>query len=273
MTGWLIGGASVRGAAHARSGRPNQDALAWVPRTGAGSRVVGAVSDGHGAALHFRSEIGAALAVDVAAELLAWHLDDQAGDEGEGRLADEILRLWRARVDAHWAAHPEAGHEAGLRRGSPYLPYGATLLVLGATDEQLVMLQIGDGDLLTGSPDGIERPLRADAGLVGEQTYSLCLDDAQRRFRLASLWRAEDRPLPDFALLASDGVSKSFRDDLAFDAATRELRRLALQDWDRVLVALPAWLDDISEHGSGDDSTVCIAVRRPNPNPIDEEIE
>jgi serine/threonine protein phosphatase PrpC len=264
MTGWRIGGASVRGAAHARSGRSNQDALLWTPAAGSGSRVVGAVSDGHGASLHFRSEVGAMLATGAATELIAWHLDDGA-DEGE--LAGEILRLWRERVNAHLSAHPHPATEFG----SPYTPYGATLVAFGATGEQLVLLQIGDGDLLIGFPDGhIERPLRPDDGLVGEQTYSLCLDDAERRFRLASLWRSGGRPLPDFAFLATDGISKSFRDDEAFMAAIAELRRLAFADWQRTLDALPAWLDDLSEHGSGDDSTACLAIRPAPEDPVSE---
>jgi serine/threonine protein phosphatase PrpC len=266
MSGWRIGGASVRGAAHVRSGRANQDALLWTPAGGLGGRVVGAVSDGHGAALHFRSDVGAALAAGAATELLSWHLDEGA-DEGE--LAGEILRLWRARVDDHRIAHPHPATEIG----SPYTPYGATLVAFGATREQLILLQIGDGDLLIGFADGrIERPLRADEDLVGEQTYSLCLDDAERRFRLASLWRSHGQALPDFAFLATDGISKSFRDDAAFMAAVTELRRLAFADWARTLGALPAWLDDLSEHGSGDDSTACLAIR-PAPDGPDPEGE
>jgi hypothetical protein len=264
VSGWRIGGASVRGAAHVRNGKPNQDALLWTPAGGIGNRVVGAVSDGHGAALHFRSAIGAALATGAATELISWHMDDGAED---GEIAGEILGLWRSRVDDHLAATPHPATEIGSR----YTPYGATLIGFGATSEQILLLQIGDGDLIIGFADGhLERPLRADDGLVGEQTYSLCLDDAERRFRLASLWRGGNRPLPDFAFLATDGISKSFRDDATFVAAITELRRLAFADWERMLGALPAWLDDLSEHGSGDDSTACIAIRPAPDDPVSE---
>lgn len=257
MSLWRIGGASVRGPAHIRGGKPNQDSIAWLPQGGTGSRIVAAVSDGHGAAPHFRSDVGSAFAVEAASEVLAWDLDDSESDEFEGGLVGEIARSWRAKVAAHLAAEPiEAGN------GGAYIPYGATLLAAGATEEQLIALQIGDGDLLIGYPDGrIERPLASDEGLIGEQTYSLCLGDAEQRFRLAFFWRSEDKPLPDFLMLSTDGVSKSFRDDNLFTAAITSLRGLAFENWERTLSALPGWLNDVTTQGSGDDSTLCLALR------------
>jgi serine/threonine protein phosphatase PrpC len=125
------------------------------------------------------------------------------------------------------------------------------------------MLQIGDGDLLLGYPDGrVESPLRPDQGLTGEETYSLCQEDAEARFRFASMWRSGGVAWPDFALLASDGVSKSFRDDDAFRAAAAQLREVAGHDWQATLEALPDWLADVSQNGSGDDATLCMAIRR-----------
>ncbi len=257
MSEWRIGGASVRGPAHIRGGKPNQDSIAWLPQGGTGARIVAAVSDGHGAAPHFRSDLGSAFAVAAASEVLAWDLDEPESDEFEGGLVGEIARAWRAKVEAHLAAEP-----LETANGASFIPYGATLLAAGATEEQLIALQIGDGDLLIGYPDGrIERPLASDEGLVGEQTYSLCQGDAEQRFRLAIFWRSEDKPLPDFLMLATDGVSKSFRDDALFTAAIASLRGLAFENWERTLSALPGWLSDVTTQGSGDDSTLCLALR------------
>ena len=257
MSEWRIGGASVRGPAHIRGGKPNQDSIAWLPQGGTGARIVAAVSDGHGAAPHFRSDLGSAFAVAAASEVLAWDLDEPESDEFEGGLVGEIARAWRAKVEAHLAAEP-----LETANGASFIPYGATLLAAGATEEQLIALQIGDGDLLIGYPDGrIERPLASDKGLVGEQTYSLCQGDAEQRFRLAIFWRSEDKPLPDFLMLATDGVSKSFRDDALFTAAIASLRGLAFENWERTLSALPGWLSDVTTQGSGDDSTLCLALR------------
>jgi serine/threonine protein phosphatase PrpC len=262
MSGWRIGGASVRGAAHVQSGQPNQDALHWTPGVETGCRIVGALADGHGSAAHFRSDIGARFAVDSAAELIARHLEDEDACADEGALAGEILRLWRSRVERHLIAHPLDTLDVLLLNGSPYTPYGATLVAVGANDDRIVMLQIGDGDLILGFADGrIERPLPPDEGLTGEQTWSLCLDGAERRFRWAAISRTDEDPAPDFVMLVSDGVSKSYRDETALETAIRELRRRAHDDWEGALAALSPWLKLLSELGSGDDSTACLAVR------------
>ncbi len=261
-TRWRIGGASVRGAAHAQYGLPNQDAVRWAPDDGAGRSVIGAVADGHGSAAHSRSEIGARVAVDSAAELIARHLHQGAAEAGQEALAREILQLWRSRVERHLIAHPLDTLDVLLLNGSAYTPYGATLIAVGADEERIVMIQIGDGDLILGFEDGrIERPLPPDEGLTGEQTYSLCLDGAERHFRWSVIAREEGRAPPDFLLLVSDGVSKSFRDQPALETAIRELRRRAHHDWEGALAALSPWLKLLSELGSGDDSTACLAIR------------
>ena len=63
---WRVSGESVHGAAQASDGLPTQGAIAWTPPAGEGTRVILAVSDGPGRATHFRSALGAALAVRVA---------------------------------------------------------------------------------------------------------------------------------------------------------------------------------------------------------------
>lgn len=260
MTRWIVGGASARGSAHIRTGKPNQDAVSWGSSAD-GTRLVGAIADGHGAAAHFRSGIGAQIAVRQAVTLLLHHLDDQWIDETDSAIAAEILTHWQRDVSAHLAGNPYSDAEALLPQSTPLSPYGATLAAFAASDAMIFALHIGDGDLLLGYPGGrLEHPLRPDTGLRGEETYSLCLPDAVERFRVAARWRQDGEALPDFLFAASDGVSKSFRDEAAFLAAVAALRARAAEDWDALIAALPAWLTEISAVGSGDDCTVCIAI-------------
>ena len=260
-SGWIVAGASARGAAHVRSGRPNQDAVAWSPSSGAAARIAAAVSDGHGAAPHFRSQIGSRLAVDGATKLMAWQLGDISLDEADAAIAGDLVSNWRQAVNVHIATHPFSDVEALVPRADRYSPYGATLVAFGATPAMIVAHQVGDGDLTLGySDDRIERPIRPDAGLVGEETYSLCLPDAVVRFRSATIWHSTDSAWPDFICASTDGVAKSFRDDAAFTAAIAQLRRNAIADWKGLVEALPDWLSELSERGSGDDATSCIAL-------------
>jgi len=257
--GWLVAGASALGAAHQRVGKGNEDAAAWLPREGSARQIVAAVSDGHGAKAHFRSTAGSRIAVDQAVRILAADLQDP--DVDDDALAGAVLQAWRTAVLADLSARPYSERDP-VTPGSTLGPYGATLLALATDDSALSVLQIGDGDLVLGFPDGrLQRPLRGDDGLIGEETYSLCQDDAETRFRIASLWRDGNSAWPDFALLSTDGVSKSYESDAAFMAAVGQLRDLARSDWAALIADLPRWLSDLSARGSGDDCTLCIALR------------
>lgn len=254
---WRLGGASVRGLTHERRGAPNQDA--WVCQNpDKKNPAIAAVADGHGAAAHFRSGTGAELAVRAALSVLQSELDDADG----GELAGAVVARWRADVRAHMGANPYTEAERRLADHPPLSPYGATLIAAGVNSGVLALLQIGDGDLVLGYPDGrLERPLPAGPTLKGEQTFSLCQEDALTWFRSAVLWRSDDRPWPDFVFMATDGVSKSFHDDDAFLSAVADIRAASERDFERFIENAPAWLSTVSKQGSGDDATLCLARR------------
>ena len=92
--GWRVIGATVRGASHARSGLPNQDAILWRPETGAGPLLIVAVSDGHGSAKYFRSHEGSRLAVETATSVLQDFLDGQPTDDFEKGLKALMDEPW-----------------------------------------------------------------------------------------------------------------------------------------------------------------------------------
>jgi len=253
-TGWRVGGASVRGPSHVRSGAPNQDSWLCVHD----APIVISVSDGHGAKAHFRSQRGAELAVRAAAAALQAQMDDADGAE----LASATLQRWRADVQADIAAAPYNDAERKLLAAPVLGPYGATLIAAGVNGGVLALLQIGDGDLILGYPDGrLARPMRPGPALQGELTFSLCQEDALSCFHSAVLWRNAEHPWPDFVFMATDGVSKSFQDDHAFEAEVARLRTHAFTDWDRFLSDAPDWLSTVSSRGSGDDATLCVAIR------------
>lgn len=254
---WRVGGGSVRGLAHARSGRPNQDAF-FCREPGAADDVAVMLADGHGASVHFRSDRGAQMAVEAASDALTRYNGD-ADFGGIEALPILLLTSWRNRVAGDIAWDPPSG-ETGVP-GAAYAAYGSTLLAAAITDHELTLAQIGDGDLLLVFADGsIGRPLATDVGLVGEQTYSLCMDDADRYFRTASIWRGEDMLWPTAVVLTSDGVSKSFRDEASFLRAIADLTAHARADWDQFQADLPRWLQSLSDHGSGDDATLAMLL-------------
>ncbi|MEM7097858.1 MAG: PP2C family serine/threonine-protein phosphatase [Pseudomonadota bacterium] len=253
---WQTTGATAAGKKHQRHNEPNQDAFIAEPINQANSSFLIAVADGHGSAPHFRSDIGSQLAVEAAKSALEWDLNDL----GEGReLIEDLVQIWRQSVQQHLSKHP-----IGSPGENIYFPYGTTLVMVAANADVFLALQLGDGDLVLGYEDGrMFKPLAPDEGLIGEQTYSLCLDSAEE---YAKIWtiRGNQAPWPDFALVATDGVSKSFVDDEKFVDTVAQYRSIvdSAEQLVATNAALPEWLTAVSEAGSGDDATLCFATRR-----------
>ncbi len=277
---WKVAHACVRGSAHVRSGLPNQDAAQCIATPGDGSMpaiAIAAVSDGHGGVRHFRSQIGSSLAVSTAVDVLQTFLVQHAADSrAESIGADEIQNLERSVVDRWLAAvmadlenHPLTAEELGeLEKGDgaesrtavetlPTLAYGATLLLAAATENLILYLQLGDGEILCVNPAGETiRPLPADARLVGNQTTSLCQPDAWREFRAA--WFASP-DLPALVLLSTDGYSNSFRSDEDFlKIGADYLEIIREQGIGALSDELPEILKEATAQGSGDDITLAI---------------
>jgi Protein phosphatase 2C len=269
---WLALTASQRGAAHLASGRPNQDAVQTRPV--AQDVVVAAVADGHGHIRHFRSARGAALAVAVACEAgaeLGGRLDEfEAAEELEsealGRLVPAITERWRAAVRDDLAAQPFTGEEQAARAtgDDALIAYGSTLLLAIAGPRWLVLVQIGDGDIVGIQPGGRALlAVPADPSLDGLQTTSLCGSHAEEDFRAAVVDVASTALLG--VLLATDGYGNSQVADPWADPVSADLAKLIGErppDW--FADQLPVWASRCaSSEGSADDTTIALLIAPP----------
>jgi len=266
---WVALTASERGAAHHASGLPNQDAVQTRP---AGpNAVVAAVADGHGHRRHFRSATGAALAVIVACEAaaeLAARLDaveaaERLESEALGILVPAITGRWRAAVADDLAARPFTDEEQATRaRGDdPLIAYGSTLLLAVAGWRWLVLVQIGDGDIVGIQPGGRALlPVPADPSLDGLQTTSLCAPRAEEDFRVAVVDLSSTTLLA--VLLATDGYGNSQVSDMWADAVSADLAgMIGAQPPEWLAAQLPSWVSrSASADGSADDTTVALLI-------------
>jgi serine/threonine protein phosphatase PrpC len=213
LASWSAGGRSVRGARHERAGEPNQDAIAvaHAPVT------VVAVADGHGSKRHPRSDVGAAIAVAVARDLLpAFAADESDVAALRPLLAAELVAAWRAGVQAHLADHPLHPGPAG---GDALLAYGATLVAVVATGERVLAVQIGDGDVWLADATAARRLVARDLRFAFNGTASLCMDRAADEVRVARVM--VDRPA--LVLVATDGFARPLATDADFVTVLRSL--------------------------------------------------
>lgn len=278
---WRVIGESVRGASHARANLPNQDAIRWAPESGVGLPLILAVSDGHGSAKSFRSDVGARLAVETTTEVIRDLLNGQPDlanlsaikRTAEERLPQELARRWNEAVETHLRHNPfspdklsalEEKDGAAARQAvetNPLLAYGATILAVLVAESFIIYLQLGDGDILAVSETGeVARPLPKDERLFANETTSLCSRNAWRDF-CVSFQALSDLP-PALILLATDGYANSFRDEEGFLKVGADIWEMISSDGlDKVNDNLEDWLTEASQAGSGDDITLGIACR------------
>jgi serine/threonine protein phosphatase PrpC len=290
-TEWRAIGQSVRGAAHLRTGLPNQDAIRWLPASGTGPPLILAVSDGHGSPRYFRSHVGSEKAVETAAWVVQDLLDGQP-DPGnlsaikrtaEDRLPQTIVRRWEQAVAEHIAQSPLTPDELGTleqQKGvaarqavadNPVLAYGATVLAVLVAETFILYLQLGDGDILVVAEDGqVSRPLERDTRLFANQTTSLCTTDAWRDVQVH--FQALVDPPPALILLATDGYANSFVNEAAFrQVGTDILEMIRAEGLEAVQGSLETWLTEASQAGSGDDITLGILCRADVPSSSQSE--
>jgi hypothetical protein len=274
---WSVFGESVLGASHRRRGRPNQDALGFRPDGGVGAEVILALADGHGSSRCFRSHDGARLAVAVAKGVFGEYLADGALGgvaDGPGLLptaGPELGRRWAAAVrrdleecpvtDEEWGRLEEAaGAEARrLVESNDLYPYGATCLVVVVTEGFIAYAQLGDGEIVTVSPEGqVSRPLADDPKLFAGETTSLSREGDWESFRVAV--QTPPEPAPALIVASTDGYSDSFPEvpNPLGDFAADIWKLIGAHGLAKVKGALAGWLADTTEHGSGDDITMGI---------------
>lgn len=270
--GWSVIGGSALGGRHVSSGAPNQDA--WATETlfrNGKEHVVMAVADGHGGSRYIRSDVGSKLAVAIAVEVVRDVLEKGLLD-GPTRKVDRELAIlpsqlvdsWSKRCLAHLADNPFTEEEAKKAGTSldddPLLSYGSTLLIGILSPNRSHLLQLGDGDSLVAGESGeVVQPLPIDDRLTGSETTSLCLPNADRDFRLATV----EQPAPTLVVLSTDGYGVAFADPGWRQTVTTDLlHQLGTRGPERVAESLPAWLEESARVG-GDDATVALAYRPP----------
>jgi hypothetical protein len=148
-------------------------------------------------------------------------------------------------------------------RDREFLPYGTTLLVAAITDAYLLVLQLGDGDVMCVKEDAAQADplLPREPHLVADETDSLCMPGAQNRFRMGLYPLRNERPA--LILISSDGYFNSFAAPDDFRKVGPDLLAvLRSTSLEHVRRQLARWLDDVSRDGSGDDVTLGIICRR-----------
>lgn len=263
-------GEAVRGASHIRNGKECQDSLKIVEK--GDNTVILAVADGHGSDACPYSKTGSDIAVNVFCRIMNDYLDTYAGQpemlmtflkrEGDTKIAQEIDAEWKRRV---WKRHGAGKREIPVNgdgeadRDAVYKMYGSTLIGLVITELFLFAFQLGDGDIMEVSPQGVHNVIEADK-LLGIETHSLSRSESWKKAVTCVRRQDEARKLPVMYMLSSDGMANSYKDDDAFQKTCSDYYELLKEHGaEAVSRKLRDWLSETSKLGCGDDITALFA--------------
>lgn len=270
-------GISITGAAHVRNNMGNQDSVC-VYTDSDKNYVVASVCDGHGGEKFIRSQIGADIAARETTQLLCEFYvsnpnfkleNEKTRTEKIDRLKKNILYYWHTEVQQYNEDHPITDQEFAQIADKKSLKaceevkdnnmtaYGTTLIAALVSEDFLLCLQLGDGDVVFLYPDASkENPMEADERLLANETTSLCSDSAILDFRVK--YFADH--LPELMLLSTDGISNSFVTYDDFLNLAYDIKEGLLQDGeDKTKRSLEEGLQRLTNTGSGDDVTIAVA--------------
>lgn len=267
-------GASVQGASHIRSGRECQDSLKKVVKES--GPVILAVADGHGSDSCPYSKAGSFAAVNVFCKILGDYLETYAEQqemlftflkrEGDTKIAQEIDAEWKRKIlRLHTRCKREIPLDADNNedKEAVYRLYGSTLLGLVITEQFLFAFQLGDGDIVKVSENGVYHMIEADK-ILGTETHSLSKAESWKKAITLIRKREEKESMPVMYMLSSDGLANSYRNDDEFKKTCMDYYILLKEHGVKAVSdQLKTWLQETSEMGCGDDITALFAYEVP----------
>jgi len=229
-----------------------------------------AVADGHGSKKCFRSEIGSAFAVEVLIKILkqqsSQNLFDnfQSGFSGlKENMAKTIHRQWLEKINRHFKENPFSPEESlidPMVLNNPVISYGTTLIGALITQNYIVYMQLGDGDILVVTENKVIRPISKDENLIANETYSLCDKEAYTYFKF--YYQPIIGQLPDLILMSTDGYSNSFPNDNEFQKTAMDYYSLYKEEGlGFIKNNMAGWLRETTDNGSGDDLTTILVFK------------
>ena len=273
------------GYSHLQTGKPCQDA-SYAETSDRMSIAI--VSDGHGGAIHSRSDVGAQLAIFAAQGVIEDHpLSDWENPDKRQALFKEIVNTWTVLTIDHYYDNLTEQEIAQL----PLFPdveqsirnittlYGCTLMAACVHPNGWFAFQIGDGKCVTinrVSREASEKdnstqsyttlhnstqsltsePIPTDDRCFLNMTTSLCDPNAATEFRFCG---GDNDTTPVAIFLGSDGIDNSWGTDEALHNFYIEVLKHCTSAED-VTHDLAEALPQLSQAGSQDDMSVAAIV-------------
>ena len=280
MNSWIVINESVIGASHLLSQKPNQDCIKSIQATikDVGDVVVLSLADGHGGERYIRSDIGASIAVDIALQESISLLENHPLIYFEELLIRELPKklteAWKKSIykyhsnNAFTVEEQQKLNSIGISQPEkihdyPFFIYGCTLMIVILTNDYIIYVKLGDGDILcVNQMKETYYPLMAKEELIANETYSLCMNNAEAYFSIMIENLMDDRKIPELIMVSSDGYKNSFEGESGFFKAALDYFDM-FDGYPARLIEknLNRFLTDTTKNGSGDDISLGLIKR------------
>nr|ADN16957.1 conserved hypothetical protein [Gloeothece verrucosa PCC 7822] len=272
---WRIIQETVQGANRKLDNIPNQDAISvWQPSP-LELPLILALSDGYRSPKSFRRQMGSQLAVKTALLILQEFVNYQPNLDHLrafntlviDKLPQQLVTTWKKAVQHHLQEHPfsvEDLQNVAAKEGfyarqalehNPFLAYGATLNAVLVTQEFILYLQLGNGDIICIDNYGaVTQPFLKDER---DELKSLSFSNAWTDFHVRLIPLAPDKT--PMILVATNSYAASYQTEAEFLQAVKNyLFQIRSQGCDTVQKNLNIQLEQISQQGRGDDISLGI---------------
>ena len=257
-------GASIRGASHKRSRKPNQDSFKIIQEPDV---LILAAADGHGSESSPYSKSGSLIAVNAFCKTMSEYCRVHADDWDALRvmLNRDCETTISRKIDSDWKRNVLKSNRARQKKGDEgneevWRMYGTTLLGVVITPAFVFAYQLGDGDIVFSSENKTERVI-IGALMLGTATHSLSSFDSWKRAK-TKVYSVPNKDEACAFHISTDGFSNSYRDEQTFLCTALDyFKTINEHGVEAVKTNIKSWLNETSKNGSGDDITMLIAYR------------
>ena len=289
--------ASVIGASHLRKDNPVCEDSSYYDKDGEiKDAIVLAVADGHGSDQCKYSSDGSKEAVKAFCTIVKQILEAEnfSGDIKSFKatpgkdiaFAKKLSDLWQKRI-AHVHSRKKRKDPPPQKKMSTldmvykkaeerddwywnvdYMLYGTTLLGIAVIGKDVLIYQIGDGDIVIVDDKGARNLIEGDH-FLGVETYSLAYDKAWNFAKVAIITLDELYTKPCLIMLSSDGMANSYASEEDFYKTCTDYYNLIQEEgFEAVCKGMgddkAGWLRETSDGGCGDDISLALAYFTPD---------
>jgi serine/threonine protein phosphatase PrpC len=296
---YIAGGVSHIGSSHTKKNMVNQDSFGVFQEE---TYTMVALADGHGSAMHFRSDIGSKFAIEAAHTILKSFVENKPLTQISRALElikKRILNKWQELCkedmhvnpikilkrslethivgDAHVLEttgenivmhHNKEIHlsnsEAKRLLSHPLSAYGSTLLAALIIEEGILLLQLGDGDMRLYYQKEPMNFIIPSPLMYGNATHSLASSDAIDHMQIVFT-----DTIPDFIFLSTDGIINSLEDEKDYQTIGFQMMKSFNENEASFHDEVSKLIERFAIHGSGDDCSLTYIFKK---NKIKKEL-